>query len=88
MLSRVCDTVGEEDRRLGIMRKQRVLDHHSVHRLEVVESIASLWTDRHRHIPRRSCKATDTQCPASNLKGGAQRREEHKEVTGTGIVPL
>lgn len=34
------DAVEEEDRRLGNIRKQRDLDHHSVHKLEVVESVA------------------------------------------------
>lgn len=94
MLSRVCDTVGEEDRRLGNIRKQRDLDHHSVYRLEIVESVACLWTARHRHIPHRSCKTVlqplilsalhQTFC----LKGGEERCEEHEDMAGTGIVLL
>lgn len=89
MLSRVYDTVGEEDRSLGNVRKQRDLDHHSVHRLEIVESVACLWTDRHRHVPCRDCKTVSRPLIFSALyhtclKGG----EERCEQAGTGIVPL
>lgn len=84
------DTVGEEDRRLGNVRKQKDLDHHLVHRLEVVESVACLWTDR--HIPHRSCKTVSLILSALYqtfcLKGGEERCEEHEDVAGTGIVHL